>query len=294
MLFHFRYPRTVVPLLAAALLAITTVHAAETPEVSVNQPTEKVYAKDWFEVGVTVRWDGDSTRFNVTPGSLEAPGWGEAGWDRVEARPDKDSTELHFVARFKANAPGSVSIPALTLNYTDPSEAKTAPPTPPAAPGATPDPNAAPAPAPEQPVHTLATEAFNVEVHADRRALYTALLAGIVLVGIVGAAVSYALKRRKAATNEQEDALAPWQTVEDALHNARRHRLDGDFYKFYRELQRLVDFAGGEVKSEFGARLARRVEEVGFKGQVPTDDELDGILKDIERALARWKEGKQS
>lgn len=280
--------------LLAALLAVASAHAADVPEISAAAPAGKVYAKAWFEVEVTVRWTGDSARFSVTPGSLEAPGWGEAGWDRVEARPGKDGTELQFVARFKANEPGSVSVPALQLSYTDPSEAKVAPPTAPAAPGATPDPNAAPAPAPAQPVHTLKTEAFIVEVHADRSALYVALFAGLVLVVVVAAAASFALKRRKAAAVEQEDALAPWQTVEDALHNARRHRLDGDFYKFYRELQRLVDFAGGEVKSEFGARLARRVEEVGFKGQVPTDDELEGIIKDIERALARWKEGKQS
>jgi hypothetical protein len=159
-------------MLVATLLAVAGAHAADVPEVSVAQPAGKVYAKAWFEVEVTVRWSGDSTRFNVTPGSLEAPGWGEAGWDRVEARPGKDGTELQFVARFKANEPGSVSVPALQLNYTDPSEAKVAPPTAPATPGATPDPNAAPAPAPEQPVHALATEAFIVEVHADRSALY--------------------------------------------------------------------------------------------------------------------------
>jgi hypothetical protein len=285
MVFHSRNPRRWVGLLAAVLLGCAA-WAEGAPEIRLQQPEGTVRAGEAFEVGVVAHWSGESSRFVVTPGELEAPAWGEAAWDRVEARQTADGTELTFFARFTAKEPGAISVQALHLNYIDPS----APPAPALSPDPAADP-AAPAPAPVPVQHTLQADGFELQVRADYRWAYPYIFLCVMGLGFVLALVSIWYGRRKSAATPQEDALAPWRTVEDALHNARRHRLDGDFYKFYRELQRLVNFVGAELKSEFGAKLDKRVEEIGFQGQAPTEDELEGIVKDIERALARWKEG---
>lgn len=278
--------------LLAAVLLPGACAFADGPEVRLERPASTPREGETFEVSATAAWKGSSTKFVVTPGTLEGPAWGEGGWDRVEARSTADGTELRFVARFTAKAPGSVSVPELHLNYTDPAEplVESAPVSPapdPAAPNA---PAVPPAPHKVAVQHALKTDSFVLEIRADRRWLYPYAALAVVALGGLIAGGSVWIARRKAAAAAQEDALAPWQTVEEAFHNARRHRLDGDFYKFYRELSRLVEFAGGEVKSEFGGKLAKKIQEVGFQNKQPTEDEIEGILKDLERALSRWKE----
>nr|AUN36964.1 hypothetical protein [uncultured bacterium] len=292
------------------------------PSIELKKPTATIRAGEPFEVGIVASWTGDSERFVVSPGNLVVPSWGEAAWDRVEASKTSDGVALRYVAKFTAKAPGTVAIPELHLVYTDPTEPLvegppeklTSPPK--ELPGHQPnssDPNApqvgastpgattgvddvyrkAPDTPKVAPTHTIKAEAFEVNVRADYRWTYKYVFFGVMFLGLViaGASIEYG-RRKNAKEVQREDPLAPWRTVEEALHNARRHRLDGDFYTFYRELQRLVKFVGGEVKSEFGAKIDKRVEEIGFQNQTPTEDELEGIVRDLERALARWKEGR--
>lgn len=322
MVFHSRDLRRW-GLLAAVLLTLGARSFADgAPEIRLDKPKGSVRAGEPFEVAVTASWKGEANRFTVSPGDLTSPSWGEAAWDRVEASQTPDGTALRFVARFTPATSGGVSVPELHLVYTDPTEPLvegppqkiTSPPK--ELPGLQPNSSDPKAPAvgastpgaqlgtgdvfhknPDTPkvapTHTVKAEAFDVVVKADYRWAYKYLFIGVMLLGLVIAGGSVAYGRRKALRDApREDPLAPWRTVEEALHSARRHRLDGDFYTFYRELQRLVKFVGGEVKSEFGAKIDKRVEEIGFQNQTPTEDEIEGIVKDLERALARWKEGK--
>lgn len=286
MLFHSRNARRWAVLAAVFLTLGTRVaRAEEAPEIVLDAPAGSVRAGEAFEAAARVTWKGDSARFVLSPGALDNPTWGEAAWERVEARKTSEGVEQRFVARFTAKEPGAVSLPDLRVNYTDPTEKPVAAPP---APGA--DPNA-PAPAPEPVLHTLKAEGASINVHADRRWLYPYLFLGVMALGLLIAFASIWYGRRKNAQAAQADALAPWETADAALHAARRHRLDGDFYKFYRELQRLVEELGGELKSEFGKKFQQRAQEVGYQGSRPTEDELESVMKDIERALARWKEG---
>lgn len=271
MVFHFRYPRRWAMALAAILLTPWQVAwAADAPEVTVVHPEGAIRAGEPFEVGVTVSWTGESTRFNISPGELVNPAWGEGNWDRVEAEKSAGSTKQTFIARFTATEPGEISVPALRLTYVDTAEQ---------------------AGENGRTSHQLEADGFPLTIRADYRWAYPYAALAIVLVGIGVSAASVWYGRRRAQAANAPDALAPWRTVEESLHNARRHRLDGDFYAYYREQLRIVQFVGGEVKSEFGSKLQKQVEAVGYQGHKPTEDEIEGSMKDLERALARWKEG---
>jgi len=277
--------------LAATLLSLLASVAQAAPELRLEKPDHAPRVGEAFEVRAVVTWTGDSAAYAITTGALDPPTWGEGAWERVDAKADGDHNELAYVARFTAREAGELSVPELRLVYTDPTEKPLSPP-PAVVPQGEATPVAPAAPA-EAPTHTLSAERFVLTVKADHRWLYPYVFLAIMLIGAGIAGGSVLLSRRKeAAAARQQEALAPFQTVEAALHNARRHRLDGDFYSFYRELHRLVQFVGGEVKGEFGTKLQNMVQRVGFQGYAPNDDEIEGTLKDIERALARWKEGK--
>ena len=73
------------------------------------------------------------------------------------------------------------------------------------------------------------------------------------------------------------------------VHEARRHRLDGDWYAFYRALGRAMARLRPEADA-LTRRFEARANEVGYGGIRPTDDELDGAMRDAERALTDWKQ----
>jgi len=110
-----------------------------------------------------------------------------------------------------------------------------------------------------------------------------AALATLLLV-LAGWAV-YRKTRRNDST-ALDPSLSPVEQAREQVHAARRHRLDGDFYQFYLSLSRAakaLNLEGGSVATQ----LETRAQEVGYKGVRPTEDEMDGALKDIERALTQ-------
>jgi hypothetical protein len=82
---------------------------------------------------------------------------------------------------------------------------------------------------------------------------------------------------------------------EEALGCARRHRQEGDFYQFYVGLSRAAGTLPADGHApELAATLKTRAQETGYRGVRPTDDQMDGDLRDVERAMARHKENLKS
>lgn len=130
------------------------------------------------------------------------------------------------------------------------------------------------------------TKPLNLVVKTDLRPYLNggAVAAGVLLVLLLGI-VAYR-KLRPAPQQDVDASLSPAEQAREHVHAARRHRLDGDFYQFYLSLSRAakaLNLEGGSVAT----RLEARAQEVGYKGVRPTEDEMDGILKDIERALTQ-------
>jgi hypothetical protein len=110
---------------------------------------------------------------------------------------------------------------------------------------------------------------------------------GGALAAAAGAAGAWWRRRKRAAAMSGAPGRTQREVVQALLHEARRHRLDGDFYAFYKTLQRAAQTLGLE---EAGA-LAQRTQAVGYRGVRPTDDDMDGDIKRVELGLARTQEG---
>jgi hypothetical protein len=103
-----------------------------------------------------------------------------------------------------------------------------------------------------------------------------------VLAGLAGAVVVWLRRRPRAPQGPRQD---PVEAARDHVHAARRHRLDGDFYRFYQSLAAAARTAGTPASLALAPRMDERAQQVGYQGVRPTEDELDGAVKDIERAL---------
>ncbi|MBI1319633.1 MAG: hypothetical protein GC168_11900 [Candidatus Hydrogenedens sp.] len=136
---------------------------------------------------------------------------------------------------------------------------------------------------------TVSIEPFEFEVVRDIRPF---LWSGVAALGValVLGLVAWAARRSRKPV-EQAPGGTPAEQVQARLHQARQHRLDGDFYKVYlafAEAAKILHPLVGEGPAPDA--LQRRAQEVGYKGVRPTDDEMDGVARDLERALARLKE----
>ena len=123
----------------------------------------------------------------------------------------------------------------------------------------------------------------------------TLTLMGLLFLGSFMFVCAYVFYRRNAVQIATMGESVT-QTVPSYVHEARKHRLDDDYYQFY---QNLVEGVALLHDSEEKHRLHRLFTDqamaVGYKGAQVTEDELDGALKDLERAHANdRKSGRES
>jgi len=255
--------------------------AADPPQLTIEAPREAPMVGQPFAYSVQVRWPGPQDAFVVYPEDAAPLDWGTARWTQGIAQHAGNESRLDYTLEVTPTASGDFDGPLVSITYYDQS-ARPAP-----------ESNTAEAASAMPPTMTLSAEAPVIRVREDLGPLYRKLFLALGALGVVIAGVSLwvGLRRRAAPPTE---TLSPWATQEEALHNARRHRLDGDYYKHYLELVRVAEFAGGAVEVEFAEKFRRKAQETGYQGRRPADDELEGDLKDLERALARLKEEEKS
>jgi hypothetical protein len=110
---------------------------------------------------------------------------------------------------------------------------------------------------------------------------------GAAVLLALGMAAFAGVRTSRSTLADQQKPLG--ERIQDALHVAQRHRLDGDFYAYYQELTRVAELVAAD-DDKMMANLRRRAQSVGYGGVRPTEDELNGDQRAIERAVARWKE----
>lgn len=233
-----------------------------TAAVTLTWPTAEAPGGVWVDAAAPVEWG------EVTLGALTAERTGDA----VVYRQDIVVT---------AAAPGRYEAPALDFYYAAETVSFPAP----AGEGADPGVSSALIP--------LQSPAFAIEAApggSPKVGVYAALAAAVC---VTAAAFGFAVMRRRrtvsapagtpvAAAAVPEASQGPF---DEPLLEARRRRAEGDLYGYYRALIDAVAADAGLVE-----RLRRKAEDVGFRHLTPAPDELDGDLRDVERALARYKE----
>ena len=249
-------------------LLVTHLAAAQEggPTVEVALSSGSPSTETPFQVAYTLTWPQGETVYVLMPVALPELGWGVWRLLRHTSLPAGESGQrIEAVTEITPSDAGTHEIPGLNFAYVADGAVLEA---------ATPSLVAAPAQA--------------VTVRGAAAGLPIPLLAAgsAALVVLLSVAV---LMLRRGRRDETGPARSPEERVQYALHAAQRHRLDGDFYGYYQELTRIAEWTAAE-NAELVSALRTRTQSVGYRGVRPTEDELNGDQRAIERAVADWKE----
>lgn len=216
-----------------------------------------------LEIAYVVRWDGPPETYVVRPPTAPTLDWGRAEFVGLSVKAEDAATTATLILRVFPEQGGRFDVPPVSISL--------------AAEGGS---------GAETPLES-ASVSLTVKGHGGR----WALALPVAVVGVVGLVIAAFRWTRRGRETGGDATLSPLEQAREALHAARRRRLDGDFYACYRKL---AEAAARLPEDEESRRLKKTLEDrtrqVGYQGVRPSDDELEGDMRDIERALARWKE----
>ncbi|MFP4499944.1 MAG: hypothetical protein ACLFTT_02995 [Candidatus Hydrogenedentota bacterium] len=252
-------------IIAAALLGCAPV-AAWAAEPILEQPADtRGYAGYPIDLAYSLRWDGAPDHYVVFPARLDTVEGVETAVIESSVRREDGQAVATQVVRVVPEEPGTVTVPEVTVRYAAAEDVRAG--------------NAAPKAVSADPVTLQVRDYAFVKRVWLGGGVAAVVFVVLVILGLVW-------RRRRRRRNAAVAALSPAERARDVLHAARRHRLDGDFYAYYRalaEAARMLGAAGAPLVE----RLEQRTRAVGYQGMQPTEDALNGDLKDVERALAR-------
>jgi hypothetical protein len=219
-------------------------------------------------VDYTVEWQGARDAAIVLPLEVSQPDWGHAELKATRTEHDGDRWRVVQVVEYTASKAGKytvapMEIQAITANQPIIGTFESTPAT-----------------------RVKAPETTITIANPPNMKLRGGISAAVVVVfGAIGGLWFY--RRRKAVLpGQEEDVVA---VARELLHHARRCRLDGDLYACYQSLVKSAEAlqtVNIEAKNVADS-IRARIPAVGFQGVRPTDDEMDGLFRDIERIIAR-------
>ncbi len=272
-------------------LGIGTVFAppavAAAPEISYSVEPDNPVARMPFRVTYEVRWDGGPESVGVIPAEPSAVAWGKARLAAATAVADDAGQSIRYTVEYVADRHGEMQIPPLALSYVlePPLEER---------PKVVADASEGAAIAPEaKPVEPQSLEAPGFSVTVGRNVHPATVAGGIgaALVVAAGAFVAVRARRRRAARGT---APIGRLAVPALLNLARQHRLDGKFYEYYRELARASTLLAPSVAAKkLREKLEHHAQQVGYGALHPTEDDLEGAARDLDRVLQESKRTEQ-
>jgi hypothetical protein len=266
---------------AAALLFAAGLSCAE-PELSVTRDEGPARLGQVYRVRCEVSWVGDAAAYAVLPAKFDAIDWGTMTVADVHGRVADGKNIVTQTIEIVPSKKGEQKVPEISITYLNPEA------TPPAEKA---DSRTAPTDSSASP--SLRAEPFTMEVRPARIFFWNSggLGASLLLLTVIGWRVAAHWRRKRQPISVSGGSSAPdLNSIQSILHLARQHRLDGKFYEYYQVLARAAEPADSQLAS----RLKSLAQEVGYRGSRPTDDDLDGDFRAVERALARVKEDIQA
>ncbi len=261
--------------MAAVIAVVVDVVAAAQPELKVMPDPQPVNVGKEFRVTCVVSWSGAPDAFTILPAEVAPIDWGKVTVLPSKAYVRDGQNVVEETVAFEADNPGEYKTPAIEIPYLRPEDVQK------------PE-------KPDTPMHLNASDAppklradpfpLLVQPHTTPAWLFGVLGA---LSFCVAAFVAWRIRkaRRVVSPVESEPGQALDTTaVCNRLDAAKRKRVEGDFYGMYRELAAAAKLVQTK-EPELAQRLTTRTEEVGYRGARPTDDEMDGDLRSIERLL---------
>lgn len=261
--------------LALVVAAVAAHRAVAQPELSVTPDAGFARVGRAFRVVCEASWTGSPDAYAICPAEVDAIDWGIANAGQMRGFFRDGRYIVSQTVEFVADKPGTYKAPEIRIPFLHPEA------TPPAeTAGSSADPSAPSVPP------SLRADPFDIVVRRDRFIAWVSGGLGASLF-LGGAGAWWTLRRRRTKRSGGAPAEpADLRTVSDLLHTARQRRLDGQFYEYYRALARAAAIAAPELAQA----LQARAEAAGYRGMRPADDEMDGDMRAIERALSQRKE----
>ncbi len=253
-------------------LALTTAASAEAPTASALARTDVVQPGEVFPVDYTISWTGAADAYTVLPPDLPELAWGEAVILESSSQSQDDRHETRITVGYRANVPGAYETPTLTFRFAAwegaaPTTITTLEETTPAA--------------------VLDVAPVLLVFRASQRHWW---YGGALLLALLACVAGYVYFRKRTTPSSNENCLSPSEQARALLHEARRHRLDGDYYLFYKTLLRAHETAAPLASSPDPGTtetLRKRINDTGYRGLRPSDDDIEGDFKRVERLVAQ-------
>jgi hypothetical protein len=264
-------------LIAGLLVVLAPLGAtAEMPTIDLQHAETTVAPGESYVVKVTVTWSGGANEYSVQPVDVNPLDWGTVRVMSAVGRSENGHHSVEQKVEFIANEPGDYQVPELRISLSDPEA--TVPSESPDIETTLPDPGAYP---------MLKTDPFPLRVRSDRSVVWYfgglgALLLLLLLVAVFGGLAAF---RRRQARPGSTQPPSVSSSIEKALTQAQQCRVQGDFYDFYLSLHEAASLAGADTT--LVERLAQRAQNTGYRGFVPTPDDMEGDLRDVKRTLGK-------
>ncbi len=249
-------------------LMVVGVSYAVALDVEVNAQKYRVRPGEVFPVEYVVSWEGNPHDYAVLPPTLTEQAWGSAELLEIRTLSQGTRQEVRVIVGYYADEPGDFEIPSLQVRVAEVGESTE---------------NSIVALESDAPTQVLDAPPIMMHVRHSRVFIWL----GGVFVAICALLGVLYFQARKRAVQTQVSEPTSREQAQRMLHEARKHRLDGDFYQHYRALARALDLIAEEepVEAALRERIGNRIDDTGYRGRRPADDELDGDFRDVERII---------
>lgn len=254
------------------------------PELKVYPDQQPAHPHHAYHIVCEVTWEGDPAQYAIQPAKTESLDWGTMAVTKMDATVRNGTNVVAQTVEIVPSKIGEFKTPAITIAFLhpediSPSETNASRTDPPAR-GASP---------------TLASDPFTLRVQPDRTLAWVSGGLGVLSISVaLGWWLAKRLRRRQAERTSPPPAI-DIPGAERALQNARQRRINGEYYEYYLELTHAVQvLSPSQPEQDLAARLKLRANDIGFRGVRPTEDDLDGDVRAVERALKQVKEESHS
>lgn len=267
----------IIPLLIGSIFAFDPFAPlrAQTPvlEVQLEQDTARV--DEPYRVMYETSWTGSADLFAVLSAEPETVAWASSRVVETKTRQEDGKFFITQTIEYVPFKAGEFEISPFTVSYFDPALLEDSG-------DATEEEESPELPAPQ----TLEAGAFQLTVRPNLAPYYFYGTIAVAVALCTGVAFTSVRRRRALRAAGATIEVPEPQTVQSALNLARQHRLDGKYYEFYTELTRAASLmAPSTAARALRGKLDAAAKEVGYKGIRPSDDEMDGVLKEVEQAV---------
>lgn len=252
------------------------------PELKVVSDPQPARSGKPYRIICEVAWSGEPAAYAILPAEVQEVDWGEVNVVRTTSEVRDGMNVVSQVIEITPAREGEFESPAIEIPFRSPGDVKQ-----------TVEPESPKHPSDPETLPKLRADQFPLLVQPHTTPAWLPVVLGaLFFVGATALVLQYWRQRRFSGAAP----LAAGPTVdkaaaETALLAAKRCRVEGDFYRAYRELARAAGLIGADGAAMV-ERLGMRAQSVGYRGLRPPDDEIEGDFREVERAIASLGEAR--